>query len=142
MPGTAPLAANAPAPAPIIALPLSIAAAMLCVLSLSLLRAMDQSSDALDCLGEPFCGDPLPVGDGVFGDRLPVGFPYASVGTRSCDVWCAKKHARRSHAAPSLHNCVRYLDGCSQHSKTPCAYSQTSPCGHEPLRNSGHAVPQ
>ncbi|OUS49236.1 hypothetical protein BE221DRAFT_202486 [Ostreococcus tauri] len=98
--------------------PFRIAAAMLFgMLSLSLLRC-PQSTDALDCRGE-LCGEPLPVGDGVFGDTLPIGFPWASVGTRSCDVWCAKKQARRSHAGPSLHNCVRYRDGCSQHSKTP-----------------------
>ena len=70
---------------PIIDCPFNIAA-MLCVLSLSLLRAFDQSSDTLDCLGEPFCGDPLPVGEGVFEDTFPSGLPKASVGTLSCDV--------------------------------------------------------
>lgn len=62
----------------------------------------------------------------------------SAVGTHVCEgvrssgrLW-AKKHTGRLHLFPSLHSWLRYLDGCSQHSKTPCAYGHASPRMQKP----------
>uniref|UniRef100_A0A0A9CNJ4 Uncharacterized protein n=1 Tax=Arundo donax TaxID=35708 RepID=A0A0A9CNJ4_ARUDO len=41
---------------------------------------------------------------------------------------------RRAQAAPSLQSLVRYCDGWSQLSNTPCENSQLSPLGQPPGR--------
>ena len=60
---------------------------------------------------------------------------------RSSSGLCAKKQMRRAQPTSSLQRRVRYCAGWSQHSKTPCAYSQLSPLRQAPpLRNSGQGT--
>mmetsp|Transcript_17056 Transcript_17056/g.40683 ORF Transcript_17056/g.40683 Transcript_17056/m.40683 type:complete len:249 (+) Transcript_17056:995-1741(+) len=73
--------------------------------------------------------------------RSPDPAKQSSAGVRiSLSLW-AKKHTRRLQSVPSVHICVRYRDGWSQHSNTPCAKWQESPRLQNPFRKSGHAAP-
>lgn len=55
---------------------------------------------------------------------------------------CAKKHTFLLQFLPSLQASVLYLEGCSQHSNTPWAYSHASPRLHPPRGYSGQTVPE
>ncbi len=60
--------------------------------------------------------------------RTASSSDQAPTGMRSCACECAKKHTRRAQRSPSMHSCVRYLDGCRLRSYTPCAYGHWFPC--------------
>lgn len=49
------------------------------------------------------------------------------VGPRSWKGECAKKQTWRLQWLPSVHSCVRYLEGCRLRSYTPCAYGHCTP---------------
>mmetsp|Transcript_31079 Transcript_31079/g.101290 ORF Transcript_31079/g.101290 Transcript_31079/m.101290 type:complete len:299 (+) Transcript_31079:295-1191(+) len=64
-------------------------------------------------------GDGQFVGEAGGEGRSPPAQGTTELGVRNSSGECAKKHTRRWQPRPSLHDCVRYREGWSQHSNTP-----------------------
>uniref|UniRef100_A0A0A9E4Z9 Uncharacterized protein n=1 Tax=Arundo donax TaxID=35708 RepID=A0A0A9E4Z9_ARUDO len=86
----------------------------------------------------------IPLGGDERGDDTAGCMPTETaegLTARTSSGLCAKKQMRRAQPTSSLQSRVRYCAGWSQHSNTPCAYSQLSPLRQEPpLRNSGQGT--